>query len=290
MRTFLYLAGKYATVMQEVDLKAYNFPWHIQNPSEPNWQEHKNDAKDHSPLAIFGTIVDEPELDSATETGLPRRIGANLKSLYALQLDYDSGLSIDEFINGHKDLQYSLYTSYSHGQREHDRFRVVVPLKQELPCELLESRKVRENLMWHFPGVDESCFHRGHWQLLPLVNTAYKHLYRWHRNAGSALELDIDGYRKMKEAEEREREERLRKSLENIDDKSQERIRAWLVEQLAGLEVGAGTRYVRVKSLLAWAMNNGLGDAVLSIDCPWPTDKKWQKRWGNLVEWAATLC
>ena len=51
---------------------------------------------------------------------------------------------------------------------------------------------------------------------------------------------------------------------------------------------GAGTRYARVKSLLAWSMTNGLGDAVLSIPCPWE-DAKWEKRWPNLIEWAMTL-
>ena len=285
------MAWKFAKVMQEVDLAAYNFPWHMEHPDSPHQRDdaHKNDAKDFSPLAIFGTMVDNPEMDSLTDTGLPRRIGSNIKSLYALQLDYDSGLSVDEFIATHGDLKYSLYTSYSHGQKDSDRFRVVVPLAKELPCDLLECKKVRDNLVFHFPGVDECCFHRGHWQLLPLVNPEFRSCYRWHRNSGKPWDFDVDQYREWKEREDRERKERMEAAFANRDERTSERIRNWLAAELGNIQVGSGERYNRVRSLFAWAMNNGLGDGILSIECPW-TDDKWVKhKWPELVEWASTL-
>lgn len=285
MRTFLYLPGKFSKVMMEVDLKAYNFPWHMANPDTPTPRDgaHKNDAKDFSPLAIFGTMVEKPVMDSETETGLPRRIGANVKSLYALTLDYDSGLSIDEFIATHKDLRFSLYTSYSHGQKERDRYRVVVPLAKELPCDLLECRRVRNNLAFHFPGVDECCFHRGHWQLLPLVNPEFRHMYRWERNPGNAWDFDLDTYEEWKEQEDRERQERLEASAADMDDASTETIVRWTIEKLGQIPVGSGVRHKEALSLLGWAKGK-VGDAVYSIPCPWD-DEKWQRQWPSLVRW-----
>lgn len=290
MRTFLYMPGKFSKVMMEVDLDAYNFPWHMANPDTPTPRDsaHKNDAKDFYPLAIFGTMVDNPEMDASTDTGLPRRIGSNIRSLYALTLDYDNGLSIDEFIATHKDLQFSLYTSYSHGQKEHDRYRVVIPLAKELPCDLLECRRVRGNLAFNFPGVDECCFHRGHWQLLPLVNTEFRHLYRWHRNKGKPWDFDIDCYREWQEQEDKERRERMEAAMANSDGESRERIRNWLANELGNVPVGNGERYNKVKSLLAWAMNNGMGDMVYTLECPWD-DEKWRRKWPDMIRWAATL-
>lgn len=291
MRTFLYMSGKFSKVMREVDLAAYNFPWHMQNPATPTPFDgaHKHDAKDFAPLAIFGTIVDNPEMDYETETALPRRIGANIRSLYALQLDYDNGMSIERFIAEHQDLQYSLYTSYSHGTKEGDRFRVVIPLAKELPCELLESRKVRDNLCFNFPSVDECCFHRGHWQLLPLVNPEVRDRYRWHRNKGNPWDFDLDMYMDWAAREEAERVKRMQEAFSKRDANTSERIRNWLVNELGNIQVGAGERYSKVKSLFAWAMNNGLGEGILEIQCPWD-DEKWTKhKWPNLVEWACRL-
>lgn len=243
-------------------------------------------AKDRCPLAIFGKPVADPELDM--DTCLPRCIGANVESLYAFSMDYDSTITIEQFRDEHMNLRYSLYTSYSYGIKPGDRFRVIIPLAQPFPCELLTSRRVKDNIVWNWKGCDPTFADRGHWEILPARNPAGKYFFA--KNPGEPWDFDLGCYRLWKQQEEEERARRMVELANRHDDASQERIRAWLVEQLANLEVGVGTRYNRVKSLLAWAMNNGLGDAVLSIDCPWPTDNKWQKRWSNLIEWAATLC
>lgn len=241
-------------------------------------------SKDKCPLAIFGTPVAEPEKDP--ELLEPRCIGANVESLYALALDYDSKESIDDFMTRHRGLRYSLYTSYSFGVKPGDRFRVCVPLAKPLPCELLQCHRVKNNLIFNWSMVDECCFDRGHWQILPCRNPEGR--YEFIKNPGDPWDFDLEQYRKWHEEEQREREERMRAAAKNTDGKTQERIKNWLVAQLAELECGAGTRYARVKSLLAWSMNNGLGDAVLSISCPWE-EPKWEKRWPNLIEWALTL-
>lgn len=241
-------------------------------------------SKDKCPLAIFGTPVPYPEKDP--DTNEPRCTGANVDSIYALSLDYDSQQTIDNFMYQHRGLRYSLYTSYSYGVKPHDRFRVVVPLAKPLPCELLQCRRVKTNLLFHWPMVDECCFDRGHWQILPVRNPEGR--YEFIKNHGDPWTYDLETYREWMELEKAEREARLKAAAENADENTQERIRAWTVHKLAELEVGAGTRYAQVKSLLAWAMANGLGDSVLTIPCPWE-DEKWQKRWPKMTEWASTL-
>lgn len=240
--------------------------------------------KGKCPLAIFGTPVPSPEHDM--DSGHMRCIGANVQSIYALALDYDNGISIEQFKDEYRDRQYSLYSSYSYGVKPGDRFRVIVPLDKPLPCELLTCKRVKQNLLFNWHGVDECCFDRGHWQILPARNP--DGIYTFYKNKGERWDFDLDFYRKWKAQEDAEREQRMKEIAAHKDDQTQERIKNWLVAQLDELECGAGTRYARVKSLLAWSMNNGLGDAVLSIPCPWE-EAKWQKRWPNLLEWAVTL-
>ena len=240
--------------------------------------------KGKCPLAIFGTPVPSPEHDM--DSGSMRCIGANLQSIYTLAIDYDNGISIEQFKDEYRDRQYSLYSSYSYGVKPGDRFRVIVPLDKPLPCELLTCKRVKQNLLFNWHGVDECCFDRGHWQILPARNPAGEYIY--YKNKGERWDFDLDSYRQWKAQEDAEREQRMKEIAAHKDDKTQERIKNWLVAQLDELECGAGTRYARVKSLLAWSMNNGLGDAVLSIPCPWE-EAKWQKRWPNLLEWAVTL-
>lgn len=241
-------------------------------------------SKDRAQLAIFGTPVAEPELDP--DSGEMRCTGANVRYMNALALDYDNGMSMREFIEQYHDRAFTLYTSWSYGIKAGDRFRVILPLAEPFPAELLQCRRVRANLMFQYPGVDQCCFDRGHWQILPIRNPEGNYLY--YRNENEPWHPTIEIYRAWQVQEKLEREEHMKAAAENIDENTQARLKAWTERKLAELEIGAGTRYAQVKSLLAWAMANGLGDAVLSIPCPWP-EPKWEKRWPNLVEWAFTL-
>ena len=274
---FLVKPSQYSRTMQYLEAPAGWWDETLANPPVIA-------QKDRCPLAIFGTPVAGAELD--LETGHMRCIGANVQSLQALALDYDSGITIEQFKDEYADRQYSLYTSYSYGVKPGDRFRVIVPLATPLPCELLTYKRVRQNLLFNWHGVDECCFDRGHWQILPARNPDGKYMY--YKNKGERWVADIETYMAWKREEDEERERHMQEIAAHQDDKTQERIKNWLVDQLDQLECGAGTRYAKVKSLLAWAMHNGLGDAVLSIECPWLEDK-WQRRWQNLIEWAYTI-
>ena len=93
--------------------------------------------KEEAPLGIYGTLVENPAIKPLTLQ--PQYIGANIASLYFLQLDYDSSISIDEWVADNKNLSYVLYTSHSHGYKgDHDRFRVILPLDKPLECDMLD--------------------------------------------------------------------------------------------------------------------------------------------------------
>ena len=289
MRTFLYRPRKYSRVVMEVPLDAWNWPWHLQHPAEFRFDPKHPGAtiKDSSPLAIFGKLVDDPEMD--LETGNPRCIGSNISSLYAIQLDYDSGKTIEEFKAEHSDLRYSLYSSSSHGLKPGDRFRVVVPMSREFPCELLESQRVRKNLEFLWPGCDTTCFHRGHYQLLPVRNMDEPNArYVWHMNPGKPWEPEIEIYTQWKAEEDAENARRRLEALKKYKEVDTTQLLVDLAAELREIPVGSGVRYAESLRLLAKYAHKGLGDAVYSLDCPWD-DYKWQRQWPKMLEFAARI-
>lgn len=239
--------------------------------------------KSRAPLAIYGTLTLAPELDA--ESGLPRCTGANVESLYALQLDYDSGMSIDKFRERYAQYRWSLYTSYSHGYKgDGDRFRVVMPLASPLPCAVLRSQRVRKNLTeWHFPGADPTFSIAGHWQILPCIREAgapYVHL----QNAGDAFGgeeywAEYVQWAAEEDAAYARKREAARARAKTVDKTA---LVVRLEEELADLPVGSGVRHESVKRLLARYVHRGLGEELFSISCPWPD---WEKEWTALVAW-----
>jgi len=122
--------------------------------------------KEKAPLGIYGTLVPQPKINM--ETMQPAYIGDNIATLYYLQLDYDSSISIDEWMADHKALSYALYTSYSHGYKgTHDRFRVIIPLAERLDVQS-QDYYFKEAMVNEW-GCDPSCFDKGHAQLLPII-------------------------------------------------------------------------------------------------------------------------
>lgn len=242
--------------------------------------------KTRAPLAIFGTMVADPELDP--DTGLPRCTASNVDSIYALQLDYDSGKSIEGFSREYAAYRWSLYTSHSHGYKgESDRFRVVMPLETPMPMRILRSAKVRRHLMsFHFPGVDKSCFDRGHWQILPCIRepgATYVHLQnpgiKW---GGDDYWEDMEKWCVDDERHYLEIQEANRQKERTVD---QGKLLEELKYELAEIPVGSGMRHEEVKRLLAKYKHKGIGDALLSLENPWPSDRSWDREWQNLVDW-----
>lgn len=123
--------------------------------------------KSNVPLAIWGNPVPNPERNMS---GKMRCVGANVDSLYAFFLDYDSGMTIEQFKERYRHFAYILYTSYSYGIKPGDRFRVILPIASPFPVKWLGCPTIKRTLLWHFPGVDSTCFDRGHWQKLPAIS------------------------------------------------------------------------------------------------------------------------
>ena len=241
--------------------------------------------KSGAPLAIYGRCVADPDIDPGS--GYPRCTGSNVDSIFALQLDFDSGMTIDSFMEANRALRYSLYTSYSYGVKEGDRFRVVVPLSRSMPCELLQNGRVRKNLLFHFRGVDQCCFDRGHWQILPVRNPAGK--YEYIKHLGEPWNPDIETYKLWKKEDDEEFARRAMAARERAAEVDVARLVADLDYELREIPVGSGVRYAEAKRLLAKYMHKGLGDAVLGVECPW-SDRKWTNgQWERMLRWAVTI-
>ena len=245
-------------------------------------------AKDRVPLTIYGSLVSNPEYDM--ESRRPRCIGANVESIYALQLDYDSGMSIKQFTEMYGEYRWSLYTSYSHGYKgTYDRFRVVLPLATPMPCFILNNKRVKNNLVWHFPGVDTCCFDRGHWQCCPAIRSKDSPYY-CYQNKGSLWggEDYWRDYARWVEEDKLEFARRAERAKELTHEVNVDELLLELEGELNAIPVGQGQRYAAVKRLLAKYVHKGVGEAILSVPCPW-SDKKWERQWPGLVNWASTI-
>lgn len=159
--------------------------------------------KKTAPLIIWGRMTPEVEL---SYSGMPRCTASNLDYITVLQVDYDDGMTIDEFVQKYKDYRFDLYTSYNHGFKPNDRYRIMFPLAERIYMRHI-CPPTKQLLVDFFPGVDTSCFDRGHWQVLPAVRSNDAP-YRYVRNQGKPLDLfpvkkfaemsdDYDTYRKL---------------------------------------------------------------------------------------------
>lgn len=123
--------------------------------------------KTSTPLWIFGRMADTVSLDRSTR--LPRCTGDNIDTMYYLQLDYDSGMTMIEWRERFSDYAYAMYTTYSYGYKPGDRFRVILKLNAPLPVRYLGTPDIKRELIEYFAGCDTTCFDRGHWQCMPAI-------------------------------------------------------------------------------------------------------------------------
>lgn len=86
------------------------------------------------------------------------RVAGNWGERYAIVLDYDDSVTIDEFISKYDGLfQWYLYTSISHTE-EHHKFRVIIPTLTAFTM----NKILGKIIVADFPGVDETtCSPRG---------------------------------------------------------------------------------------------------------------------------------
>ena len=242
--------------------------------------------KTKAPLAIYGTMAGNPEPVQVRGMNRPRCTGNNVESIYALQLDYDSGKTIRQFYEQYSKYRFTLYTSYSYGFKENDRFRVVLPLATPMPCNLLQNRRVKANIMWHFPGVDPSCADRGHWQILPCIR-AKGAPYLFAQNKDGELWGGDDfwaEYARWVQEDEAEFARRREEAKAHPKEVSVEELLWKMGEELDHVPVGQGQRHTAVKRILTKYAHLGLAGQLYGVPCPWP-DKKWQREWDSLIMW-----
>ena len=153
-------------------------------------------SKEETPLWCFCKIADSPVI----KNGKIHASSASIDSYTALQLDFDSGLTIDEFIQNFSDkFMFALYTSYNYGFKEGDRFRVIIPLSEPLDQGKMgwAFTKVMDSI---FEGCDISCFARGHMQAVPCIRDE-RAPYRYHFNrVKKYFKVPFDAIRKYEEA------------------------------------------------------------------------------------------
>lgn len=242
--------------------------------------------KTKAPLAIYGTMAPDPEPVQVHGMNRPRCTGNNVESIYALQLDYDSGKTIRQFYEQYSKYRFTLYTSYSYGFKENDRFRVVLPLATPMPCNLLQNRRVKANIMWHFPGVDPSCADRGHWQILPCIRAkGAPYLFTQNKDGelwgGDDFWAEYARWVKEDEAEFARRREEAKSKPREINP---EELIQRMLDELNLIPVGQGQRHSAAKRILTKYAHLGIADMLCTVPCPW-ADKKWQREWSSLISW-----
>ena len=152
------------------------------------------DDKADAPLMIFGSMTENVEID--VESGNPRCIKENIEQIYALPVDVDNGITMEEFERDFHRYSYQLYTTYSwHNGKPGDRFRVFFPLKEPINVKWLVP-PVKKILMSLFDMADKTCFDRGHFQCLPCISSKDAP-YRYVQHQGEQLSFASENFERL---------------------------------------------------------------------------------------------
>lgn len=159
MIPMVFRSNIYSDFMQEAVIDSITLLDMVKNPGI-------YPSKETVPVAFYGHIVKNPVVN---DHGQVRPLGMNAESISYYQLDFDDGYyTIDEFVNEYKDkFAFILYTSYSYGYKENDRFRVIIPLDEPLQCKDMGTYfKKAMDSVFH---CDCSCHDRAHMQCVPSI-------------------------------------------------------------------------------------------------------------------------
>lgn len=98
---------------------------------------------------------------SLLPTSNGRRTQENYDKVLALELDFDSNVSIKEFEEKYSKFEYYLYTTSSHS-KHNNKFRVIVPLAFSVSFKVYSDKIMKECLTIFWEGIDSSCFANFH--------------------------------------------------------------------------------------------------------------------------------
>lgn len=245
--------------------------------------------KRNAPLAVYGDLVDTP-MPSNDNPYRPRAVWDNIQSYHCLQVDYDSGyMTMDDFVQDNKNkYAFWTWTSHSNGFKEHERFRVVIPL--ETPVMSSEMGHAYRDVMGEiFPGSDLSCFDRAHFQVLPVIRPDGAPYYKYYVNR-SKKRFSIPRDRVLEHADAlRHRNDYINMFCEAADDlrttlygerrdDEEQRIAnqlRWVQNQLE--TVYEGNRNNVIFACFGYMQRNGLLEYAHTIEVPAIAYEEWYK-------------
>ncbi|MGK0270050.1 MAG: hypothetical protein ACI88H_000683 [Cocleimonas sp.] len=95
------------------------------------------------PAIIPASLTSNPVFTVCDNQGVeqPRRCRENINQYYALFLDFDGELQIEDFVKNNTNIEYILYTTSS-STKEVNRFRAIIPLLTPVEFKEIETRKI----------------------------------------------------------------------------------------------------------------------------------------------------
>lgn len=243
--------------------------------------------KKYCPLGIFAEPK-FPWIPAADDHESMRACYDNVSAYTCIQLDFDNGYSVDQFIEEH-DFRYYLYTSYNNGYKDNERFRVIVPLNEPLQQDIMGPGYV-DYMMYKFPNCDRSCFDRAHFQLIPAVRPdgGIDH-YRYKINDTSKLfSINTDAV-KASDRAHREKYDHLRwfeeahqKWINELygerPDDEERRIQNQLRKAQSLIDAAVvGNRHNTCLQVASYLKRKGLLDYKHVIDPPMDCVEEWRK-------------
>lgn len=163
----LHISSQYDPFVKKVDI---NLEALVSRPSFAHY-------KDKIPQIQFWTLAEGAPL---------KRDSSNYTSVSALILDYDSGKSIQSFIDQYSSFKFYLYTTFSNSSKC-TKFRVIMPLETPIPYSLIHDRLVKKTLCEYFAGCDASGFSNFH--KIPAINPKADTPYTYHINDGAPINI-----------------------------------------------------------------------------------------------------
>lgn len=103
----------------------------------------------------FGFTFDKPR-EQYSSHGISR-CQENIEWVDGLTLDFDSGITVEEFVEAYQEYEFLLTSSFNHApENDKHKFRVVMPLRQRVGAAEIKAR--RKRLQEKFAGVDPASF------------------------------------------------------------------------------------------------------------------------------------
>lgn len=113
----------------------------------------------------------------------------NYDNVSVLQLDYDDGTTLDSVRHLFRPFKAVIYSSFS-STPEHNKFRVLLPLKNQIEYRLLKSEYYKESLKAYFGNIDPTCV--TNFQAVPIINSKQPDNYFCCKSNGELFDIEVE--------------------------------------------------------------------------------------------------